>query len=392
MKILEEIIEFENENTELDFKAIQYDKIKFENLLKDLISMANAKTENDRFIIVGLKHKPNGERQFLGINNDFIDEASYQQLVHNNIEPELNFDYFPFEFKDKKFGVFKIFGCIDPPYMMKKDFGKLKAGESFIRKGSHQTRILRKDIDYFIERKISKGYFNGEISVYTHQLGNKEFNIKHIPFKDKPSEKARLEITKLIKEKEIVENSNDKNLLFKGLNFNHSYIVPTPYEKRNLETLKENLEQLDKTYEDDDEYFIYEESANKFNFKIFNHSEKYIEDASIELKIDKKNIFVCNKIISKPVKYNHFLDLHSSPTNSFSYENMNYPTVKETEKEYIITEIIGDLKHQIEQDVFTVPLRILLNPDPTEKKAFVQIKIFGKNLKTPITEELILIF
>ncbi|WP_271856235.1 hypothetical protein [Patiriisocius marinus] len=71
---------------------------------------------------------------------------------------------------------------------------------------------------------------------------------------------------------------------------------------------------------------------------------------------------------------------------------MNYPTVKETEKEYIITEIIGDLKHQIEQDVFTVPLRILLNPDPTEKKAFVQIKIFGKNLKTPITEELILIF
>ncbi|WP_271856234.1 hypothetical protein [Patiriisocius marinus] len=148
---------------------------------------------------------------------------------------------------------------------------------------------------------------------------DKEFDIEDIPFKDKPSEKARLEITKLIKEKEIVENSNDKNLLFKGLNFNHSYIVPTPYEKRNLETLKENLEQLDKTYEDDDEYFIYEESANKFNFKIFNHSEKYIEDASIELKIDKKNIFVCNKIISKPVKYNHFLDLHSSPTNSFSY-------------------------------------------------------------------------
>ena len=122
---LDDIIEFENENTELDFKAIQYQKVKFQHLLKDLMSMANAKTDADKYIIIGVKLLGNGNRDILGITEDFIDEATYQQLVHNNIEPELNFSYVSYQFQNKTLGVFKIFDSIDRPYMMKKDFGKL---------------------------------------------------------------------------------------------------------------------------------------------------------------------------------------------------------------------------------------------------------------------------
>ena len=139
-KNLEEIIEFENENTELDFKSIQYVKSNYENLLKDLISMANAKTSNLRHIIIGVKHKTNGDREILGIEDAFIDDATYQEIANQNIEPELNFSYYPFDFKGKKLGIFKIFDCTNPPYMMKRAKGKLNIGDSFIRKGSHQKR------------------------------------------------------------------------------------------------------------------------------------------------------------------------------------------------------------------------------------------------------------
>lgn len=141
MKELEDTIRFENENTNLDFKAIQYKKEKYDSFLKDIIAMANAKSSEDRFIIVGVNLKANGDRDIIGIGEDFVDEAIYQQIITENIEPELDFNYYPYEIDGIKLGVFRIYNCFNPPYMLKKDFGKLNKGDSFIRKGSHQTRL-----------------------------------------------------------------------------------------------------------------------------------------------------------------------------------------------------------------------------------------------------------
>lgn len=348
-KNLDEIIEFENENTELDFKSIQYVKGNYENLLKDLISMANAKTNNERYIIVGIKHKANGEREILGIENSFIDDATYQQIVNSNIEPELNFIYYPYKYRGKKLGIFKIFECKNPPYMMKKSNGKLKIGDSFIRKGSHQTRLTRKDLDYYIEKRISKKYFNGEISFYFNKIENKKLYLKPISIKKTPSEKAKQKILKIIKSREELISKTPNSLIPQFSNFHIS--VPgmsTPYEKRSIETLRENLKNIEKTYEEDDLYYIYEQNSHKLNFSILNQNDSYLEDATIEVRVSKKNIFISNRILSKPIEENHFLGIYS-PSKSFPLENMNYPNVKELENEFLIRENLGDLKHKIEK-------------------------------------------
>jgi hypothetical protein len=390
-KDLEEIIEFENENTELDFKSIQYVKNNYENLLKDLISMANAKTINERYIIVGVKHKASGEREVLGIKNDFIDDATYQQIVNQNIEPELNFLYYPYEFKGKKIGVFKIFNCTNPPYMMKKANGTLKMGDSFIRKGSHQTRLTRKDIDYYIEKRISIDNFNGEIAFYFDKIGNKELSLKPIPIEKSPSKKAKDKILKIIKSKEDLISKTPKSLMSPFADFDHSIPgMSTPYEKRSIKTLRENLKNTEETYREDDLYYIYEESSHKFNFTILNINNSYLVDAMIEVRVSNKNILICKEIHSKPIKENHFLGIYS-PSTSFSLEKMNYPNVEEIENEFIIRENIGDLKHQIEKLAFNIPLRILLNPNSIGETIPIQIKIFGKNLKEPIKDKLILL-
>tara|TARA_R110001606_G_C15309049_1_gene643424 strand:+ start:117 stop:1304 length:1188 start_codon:yes stop_codon:yes gene_type:complete len=389
-KNLEEIIEFENENTELDFKSIQYVKNNYENLLKDLISMANAKTDNERYIIIGVKHKANGDRDILGIEDDFIDDATYQQIVNQNIEPELNFIYYPFDFKGKTLGIFKIFDCTNPPYMMKKSKVKLKIGDSFIRKGSHQTRLTRKDLDYFIEKRFSLDNFNGEIAFYFDKIGNKEFSIRPIPIERSPSEKAKKKILEIIKPKEDSISKTPKHLKSSFANFEHSIPgMSTPYEKRSIKTLKGNLKNIEETYREDDLYFMYEESSHKFNFTILNLNDSYLEDAMIEIKVSNKNIYICEEIHSKPVENNHLLGVYSSQM-TLSYEKLNYPSIKKIENEYIIRENIGNLKHQIEQLAFNVPLRILLNPNSIGENIKIDIKIFGKNLKKPIRDNLII--
>ncbi len=90
MKELDDIIQFENENTTLDFKAIQYKKNKFENFLKDVISMANSKSSDDKLIIIGVNHKANGKRDIIGINEDFVDEAGLRSSIFKHIHPPLS--------------------------------------------------------------------------------------------------------------------------------------------------------------------------------------------------------------------------------------------------------------------------------------------------------------
>ena len=69
-----DLIHYENEKTGLDFKAVIYKADKFDDLLKDIMAMANAALEEDRYIVVGVKHHPSSERVFLGVE-EFIDDT-----------------------------------------------------------------------------------------------------------------------------------------------------------------------------------------------------------------------------------------------------------------------------------------------------------------------------
>jgi len=390
MKELEDIIQFENENTTLDFKAIQYRKDKYENLLKDIISMANSKTKEDKFIIIGVNHKSNGERDIIGINEDFVDEATYQQLISENIEPEIDFKYYPFDFDSKKIGVFQIQNCSNPPYMLKKDYGKLRKGDCFIRKGSHQTRVARKDIDYFISQKSVTGNFNGTISLKFCDSKSKTLILKPVVNLEYPSDKAAKKIKKIIKEKEEkLRQSDGIGLML--LNQDIPMIGGTPYENRSVSTLKENLDSVKETYHEDDLHYLFEEKSNKINLSITNNGDEYLEDASIEIHIKKNEKFlIANSVYREPDNRSWIGKLNYTPVGP-SWDEMHYPKVTETEEDYVIFENIGDVKHKIPVDVFQVPIRFVAGQNCINEEIALNIKVFGKNLPRPIEDELMIV-
>lgn len=158
MDDLDDKIRYENENSGLDFKEIQYKKETHEDLIKDIMCMANADIDGDRYIIIGVDYKSSNDRDFVGIKKEeFIDSATYQQLIKDNIEPEINIDYFAYDLDGVCLGIFKLVQCSNKPYMMKKDFGKkLNKGDCWIRKGSSQFRMIREDFDKIIAKRISR--------------------------------------------------------------------------------------------------------------------------------------------------------------------------------------------------------------------------------------------
>ncbi|SIS68895.1 Putative DNA-binding domain-containing protein [Chryseobacterium ureilyticum] len=376
-----ELIEFENENSSLDFKAIQYKKDLNEAFLKDIISLANSLTKNNRFIIIGVKHSANGERELLGINDDFIDDATYQQLVESNIEPSIGFKYFPFKHKEKLFGIFHITECSNPPYMMKKNNGKLKLGESFVRKGSSQNRLTRKDIDiYTIQRKVD---ISNDISI---SFSEKDF-ITDLQVKRKefefPSTLIKKKIESIILKKESL-NSPLNDFTIHPIN-PFSFI---PYENRSLEELRLNLNTVSQDYSNNDKYYFYEENAYKINFYIHNGSTEFLDNVSIKITAQKTEQFIIREhIYVKPKKST---PLVKSEPRAATWEELKYPSVELKDDEYIIYSELDHVKHHLPTEVLSVPLRIAAFSKQKTSIKF-HIKVFAKNLEKPITKVLQLI-
>ncbi len=139
----------------LDFKKVQYQRENFQNLIIDVMSMANSSYSGDKYIIIGIKDKTDGSREIFSIpRDDFLDSSVYQNLISDNIEPELNIEYFPLTFENEMLGVIKIHSSNnDKPYILKKQYKTLNVGLCKIRKGSTNTYAMRRDFDNFYSLK-----------------------------------------------------------------------------------------------------------------------------------------------------------------------------------------------------------------------------------------------
>jgi hypothetical protein len=387
--MFDDIIKYENEHTGLDFKAIQYKKEKYLELLKDIVAMANVDMQGERLIIVGVKHKPNGEKEFLSIQEDeFIDASTYQQLIHENVEPELSISYEPYNYNGKLLGVLKILGCKEQPYMLKKDYGKLKRGDCFIRKGTIQMSVTRLDL----ERIYSKRYFNNPFkdkielgfsdSKFSSEIDVNPITVDNLELR---SDRERKKINEAIEAKKN-ETELEKAYLVTSSFTNAMPFQAVPYKNQSVSTLYTSLKSVKTNYEDDDYYEVCELHAFKLNIDILNKAAEYIEDVSVELEIIKEEgFFISTEILEKP---NHSFYPHIN-TNSIM-NKMSYPNVENSNEKYFVSQHIGNIKHQIKTKIFNEDLRMVIYKVPQSSKIVLQLTLYGKNLSEPIKKELMI--
>jgi hypothetical protein len=387
MNELDDLIRFENENTSLDFKATQHPK--HEDLLKDLIAMANANVSGDRLIIVGMKHLPDGSRKFWGIKQgEFVDSATYHQLIRENVEPEIPFEYIPYQFEAYLLGVFRIYDCNDQPYTMRKDFGSLRAGDAFIRKGTHQPRLMRQDLDRIWERRQNE--FTAILKVGFDVGGMPtEITIPAIGKMTLASDRAADEIRGILaeREKKVAKDLLLSREMFEAGIF-RSVLGPPRYEHRTSKELSENLETVKETYREDDLHELYEVHSTKVNLSILNEGESYVEDASIEIRIPRvEGLRVANKIHPVPDRSGPF----GVPRLSlYSMLGRNYPTVKYYKQHIRISQSVGTLRHGKPVTAFEEPLRVVFGRELVGQKLSLDCTVFGKQLRAPRKETLMI--
>ena len=160
---LDDIIEYDEESTNLDFKKEEYHKNDYASLIKDISSMANAVNNEIKRIVIGVKHRPGEDKEFIGVEN-LTDQATLENVIQENIEPNINFKYYPYKFKNITLGIIEIYDNFDKPYMMRKDYSTLKKGDMWIRKGSRQSRVTREDLDKMFDFR-KKVAFDNKVTI-----------------------------------------------------------------------------------------------------------------------------------------------------------------------------------------------------------------------------------
>jgi Putative DNA-binding domain len=136
--LMEELLH-EEETETLDFKRDQYlfagasDDDKSE-IVKDVLAFANAWRRTDAYILIGVQEVKGGRSIVHGVTHH-LDDANLQQLVNQKTQKPIAFTYEAFPFEGKQVGVIRI-PLQERPFFLLKDFGKLKKGIVYIRRGS----------------------------------------------------------------------------------------------------------------------------------------------------------------------------------------------------------------------------------------------------------------
>jgi hypothetical protein len=132
---------YEEEGNTLDFKKEQYlfskatDEEKSE-LLKDILGFANAWRRATAYILIGVEEVRGGCGKIIGISpNSHLQDHALQQFVNNLTNHPVRFQYEAFCFEDKQIGIISIEEQMRPIYL-KRNYGKLKKNEVYVRRGS----------------------------------------------------------------------------------------------------------------------------------------------------------------------------------------------------------------------------------------------------------------
>ena len=380
-------IKFENENAALAFRGQQYLDFEYEQLLRDVMGMANADVSGERHIVLGIEQKPGKPRVLVGMKKkDFLDPSVFCKLVSENIEPPLKVSYVAHEVDGRIFGMLIVPDAGHKPYMMKRDFSKsLRRGDAWIRRGSKLVRLDREGLESIYADRFQKEPMDGHLEVsFSGTADGKMLELPVLPAADPPSKQAAKQIRACIKAKEradeILGHEDSKIQRLMHVNI---FGTETPFESRDLTTLKRDLKTITITYRKADKFYFLEENAHKVNLSVMNLGEEYLEDVSVVLEIPVlQGVAVARKIYLSP-------EARQDPSATAACGNQeNSPTVERLEDRIRITDNIGAIPPRIPTELLKAPLRIAVSTPAIAQVVPVYYAVLGRNLRQPVTGRL----
>jgi hypothetical protein len=156
MNRLEELIRCESANSGLAFREHAYREAERTELLRDLLSLANAAVSGPRFLLVGVRDVPGGERALTGLTNGAWSELKrlLSAVLTEAIEPPLGVTARALKLDGVLIGMLRLGACEDAPYLLSQQAGRdLMPGAGWVRRGINVLPLVRSDLKRMFEAR-----------------------------------------------------------------------------------------------------------------------------------------------------------------------------------------------------------------------------------------------
>ena len=374
--------------TGIQFRTQAYGNDGIRSFLRDVLALANASVEGNRYIVVGVDFDDKGKKRMHAIDTeDFSGKPSYQSLANEFIEPPIRIRYKPVSFDGTRIGVFEIGDCQDRPYMMRADFSEqLRRGDAYKRVKDAAVKMGRRQLMELFEHKFRDSVSAGDIEIgFPGDIIHKELALPTCDLSNMPSALASAKLEEMLNIRNNVSRNSGSTTMVARLTHARLYGTEDPYVDRSPEEIMVELNEIRTRYRHQDDHFLFDDRAEKLQLVVYNQGDEPIIDASLSIALPNHNAFyVADRLPKRPVN-DRFVD--RTPD-----EIASYPAVTLKDDSVHITAKIGDIPTGEPIEVFTSPLLMCVGNDLQGRRFGIRYALHGQNLRAPAKGQLKLTF
>ena len=374
-------------STAMQFRSAAYGKDGIEAFLRDVLALANAAADGPRYIVTGISFDAAGRKSVNAIDrSDFSGKPSYALLVRDYIEPAIQISHKPVRVDGYQVGVFEIGECQEAPYMMRIDFSEtLRRGDAFARFRNKAVKLGRSQLRSLFEKQFRDAVSAAQIEVgFPGDIVHKDLKLLTHDLRELPSALASAKLSELIESKQKVQVTATNTFVSRLM---HARVFGSdiPYEERSTTQLLNELEEIERRYEDEDHHFLFDEHATKLQLIVINHGQEAIRDASLKLVMPRHPEFRVATELPKISRDGGFVERRPG-------EQGAYPDVTVRDKSVQVVASLGDLPEGAPVDVFERHLRVCAGDALRGRRLGIQYSLSGQNLRAAAEGTLRLLF
>jgi hypothetical protein len=383
MNSLARIVRAATPSTAVQFRKNAYGQQGVESFLRDVMALANASIDGNRYIVTGVEFDAGGRKRLTGVErDDFAGKPAYQSLANEHIEPPLRLRYQAVSVDGKRVGVFSIGDCQDRPYMMRIDYSEtLRRGDAYARINNAAVKLGRRQLQALFEEK-----FKDSVSAETVEIGfpgeiiHKDMQFPTCDLAGLPSAVAGAKLHELM----VAKNkacASGSNTIVARLTHARLFGSDSPYEERSADDIRSEMRQLEHRYRDQDDHFLYAQRGGKLQLIILNQGDDHIQDASLVLVMPNHSALHVARALPKLQRDNRFVERSAA-------EQAAYPAVTLRDGSIQVTVKLGDVPAGEPVEAFESALRVCIGNELSGRRIGIQYSLFAKNLRSAATGKL----
>lgn len=371
----------------VQFRSQAYGEAGMRAFLRDVIALANASVEGNRYIVIGVDFDLKGRKRTHQIaSSDFAGKPSYQALASEFVEPAVRIRYKPVSFDGTRVGVFEIGDCQDRPYMMRIDFDeRLRRGDAYKRVNDSVVKMGRRQLMDLFERKFRDAVSAGDIEIgFPGEIIHKELGLRTCDLSEMPSALASNKLEEMLQIRNMSRRSGSTTMVAR-LTHARLYGTQEPYVDRSTEEIMAELADIRSKYRNQDDDFLFNDRAQQLQLVVYNQGDDTLTDASLSLALPNHNSFyVADKLPPRLVN-----DRYVARTPD---EIADYPGVTLKDNAIQVNCFVGDIPPGAPIEVFRTPLRVCCGTDIKGRRFGIRYALNAQNLRAPATGQLKLKF